>query len=201
MQNWWNQTKPRVAAALRADPKKTTLMSVLAVVLLVVVGRLVLGNAHPAGALAALVQTGHVAAPAPRPVVSGKNALALSRWLSQPQTNLSRNLFATRLDYFPTDNSAASANAGSGDFWSQLGKSIAQATDEETKRENLKESFRQQAGKLRLQSTMAGAQPRAILEGKLVAEGSVVEDFRVEKIEARRVILERQGFRFELGMK
>lgn len=199
MQDLLNQHKAKVLAALCADPKKTTLMSALAIVLLVVLCRLALNGGKPSAALAAFVQpakNGSIT----KQVPTNKNAAALVRWLAEPPRKLSRNLFATRLDYFPTDNTSV-ANSASADFWSQLGKSITQATDEENKRENLKESFRQQAGKLRLQSTMAGAQPRAILNGKLLSEGSEIEGFRVIKIEARRVVLERQGLRFELAMK
>lgn len=200
MQDSIAQLKNRALQACRVDPKKTTLMSVLAVVLVVMIARMTLSGAHPAAALASLVQPNRVAL-TPKAVTTNRNAAALARWLNQPAQPISRNLFATRLDFFPTDNTSVAQNSASGDFWSQLGKSIAQATDEENKRENLKESFRQQAGKLRLQSTMAGAQPRAMLNGKLVSEGNEVEGFRVIRIDTRRVVLERQGFRFELTMK
>ena len=77
---------------------------------------------------------------------------------------------------------------------------MAQQADQKDKRENLIANYRAEAAKLRLQSTMMGSQPRAMVNGELVREGSVVASFRVEKIEARRIIVEREGIRLEIQM-
>lgn len=68
---------------------------------------------------------------------------------------------------------------------------------------------RRQARQIRLQSTMeTGAGPMALVDGRLVREGDVVATgtgsdragYRVLRIEARRILLEREGVRLEVGM-
>ena len=68
-----------------------------------------------------------------------------------------------------------------------------------------------QARQIRLQSTlMGGPQPAALINGQMVREGDVVAttgsgasrtSYRVLKIEARRVILEREGIRSEVPLE
>jgi hypothetical protein len=66
-----------------------------------------------------------------------------------------------------------------------------------------------QARQIRLQSTlMGGPHPAALMNGQMVREGDVVATgsgasrttYRVLKIEARRVILEREGIRSEIPL-
>jgi hypothetical protein len=40
-----------------------------------------------------------------------------------------------------------------------------------------------------------------MVNGDLVGEGSVVANFRIVSIEARRIIVEREGIRLEIDMK
>ena len=67
-----------------------------------------------------------------------------------------------------------------------------------------------QARQIRLQSTlMGGPRPAALVNGQMVREGDVVAtgsgasrtSYRVLKIEARRVILEREGIRSEVPLE
>jgi hypothetical protein len=46
-----------------------------------------------------------------------------------------------------------------------------------------------------------GPQPKAMVNGELVGEDSVVANFRIVQIEARRIIVEREGIRLEIQMK
>jgi hypothetical protein len=78
---------------------------------------------------------------------------------------------------------------------------MALQADQRDKQENLRANFKTLAAKLRLESTMPGAQPRAMVNGELVGEGSVVAGFRVIKIEARRITIEREGIQLEIQMK
>jgi len=48
---------------------------------------------------------------------------------------------------------------------------------------------------------MMGPVPKAMIDGQLVGEGSVVADFRVLKIESRKVIVEREGIMLAIQMK
>ena len=66
-----------------------------------------------------------------------------------------------------------------------------------------------QARQIRLQSTLAdGAKPTALVNGRLVREGDVVAigtgrartEFRVLRIEARRILLEHEGIGLEVQM-
>ena len=73
--------------------------------------------------------------------------------------------------------------------------------DVRKERQILIENLHQQASQLRLQSTMMGAVPKAVINGELVEEGEVVAAFRVLKIEARRIIVEREGIKLEIQMR
>jgi hypothetical protein len=45
------------------------------------------------------------------------------------------------------------------------------------------------------------ASPKAVIGGEMVGEGSVVAEFRVLRIEPRRIIIEREGIKLEIPMK
>jgi hypothetical protein len=125
-------------------------------------------------------------------------------WMHAPVTPISRNLFSVKLDYFPSDGSRAPHGVrtpADGEFWGRLEKSLMLQADQRDKRENLLANYKDQAAKLRLDSIIWGAQPKAMIDGKLVAEGDVVASFRVLKIEQRRIIVEREGIRLEIQMK
>ena len=128
----------------------------------------------------------------------------LREWMRAPVSPASRNLFSVKLDYFPSDGSRPAQGLrtpADGEFWGRLEKSLMLQADQRDKRENLLANYRDQAAKLRLDSIIWGAQPKAMIEGKLVAEGDVVALFRVLKIEQRRIIVEREGIRLEILMK
>ena len=61
-------------------------------------------------------------------------------------------------------------------------------------------NLRQQALQLKLQSTVMGPTPRAAINGELLGEGDVIASFRILKIEARRIIVEREGIKLEITM-
>jgi hypothetical protein len=80
-------------------------------------------------------------------------------------------------------------------------KSMTFRADVRKERQILVENLQQQASQLRLQSTMMGAKPKAVIDGEMVEEGEFVASFRVLKIEARRIIVEREGIKLEIQMK
>ncbi len=53
---------------------------------------------------------------------------------------------------------------------------------------------------LRLQSTVLGREPRAIVNGRTLAPGQDIRGFRVVRIHERHVVLERDGLTFVLKM-
>jgi hypothetical protein len=212
--------------AMRADPKKAAALAVLAACLGVMVVRTVMpGGGGPSGARAASGtaaasgvggasgsgNSGQGAAGFLNPWRTGSGgsanqplslSAAIQKWSDAPVPPVSRNLFAVRIDYFPVDGSRTTQfNATDEGFWGKLEKSLALQADQRDKRENLIANFKAQAAKLRLESTMMGPQPKALVNGEFVGEGSVVASFRVLKIEARRMIVEREGIRLEIVMK
>ena len=128
----------------------------------------------------------------------------LAEWVKSPIAPIGRNLFAVKLDYYPQDGSRSDSTlrAPTGDgFWDKLAKSMASKADQRKERQILIENLQLQAMQLRLQSTVMGATPRALLNGDMVREGDVVASFRVLKIEPRRIVVEREGIKLEIPMK
>ncbi len=196
---WWN----RVAAMIRADPRKTLFLGVLLIILGVAWAR-VLSNGADAPKIASAAMVAKPAASA-MDMTAKHNAAAeaLRSWLASPIAPLERDLFAIKLDYYPQDGSriAKTLRAPSGDgFWDQLAKSMAAKADQIKERRILIENLRLQAAQLKLQTTLMGRQPRAMVNGELVKEGDVVASFRVLEIEPRRIIVEREGIKLEILM-
>jgi len=186
---------------IRKQPQKAAVLGVLGLLMLVLWGRQMLqGGPSPARAAAAPA----VVKPLARiPNAQERAAQALQEWLEKHPAPVGRNLFAIKLDYFPRDgsqiNQVLREPSGNG-FWDQLAKSMTARTDLENRRKVLIENLRLQAAqRLRLESTMLShGHPRALVNGKLVSEGDVVAGFRLVRIEARRMIVEREGIKLEV---
>lgn len=203
----------RVLEAAKRDPKKSGLLIVLAVLLGFMLMRTLSGTNKPRSASAAPAKAAGSSAstksdrsrsgnspPAVRPTTASP---ALQKWADAPPAPISRNLFAVRLEYFPPDglrNSAGALASGDDGFWGRLEKSLTLQADQRDKRENQIAHYKAKAAELRLESTMMGPQPKAMVNGELVGEGDVVASFRVLRIEARRIIVEREGIRLEIQM-
>ena len=91
----------------------------------------------------------------------------------------------------------ASAVAG---YWNLVGKSMSSRADQQEQRQVLIDNVRLAAESLKLESTILGAAPAAMVNGQLVREGSVVDGFRVLKIEPRQLIVEREGVKLAVMM-
>ena len=205
----------KLVAAVRRDPQKAGILTVLVAILVVLQVRLQMGRGGDGASRAtAAINRGvngrGFAGAGGSSAGPRDSAAALRTWLEAPPEPLSRNLFAVDLERFPNDTNrplAASA-AGSG-FWDELAKSMTFRTDVRKERQILLENLQQQASQLRLQSTMMGASPKAVVDGEMVGEGDVVASgsgetrtvFRVLKIEPRRIIVEREGIKLEIPMK
>jgi hypothetical protein len=127
---------------------------------------------------------------------------ALKDWASRPVSPLNRNLFAINYDFFPQDGSRPPVlRAPQGDgFWDRLAKSMTARADARKEQEVLRENLRLQAAQLKLQTIVMGVEPKAVINGELVGEGDVVASFRISKIEARRVVVEREGIKLALRL-
>ena len=204
----------RVVAAVRRDPQKAGILTVLFAILLVLQVRLQMSReGAPATATAAATVT-----PADKDATSDPTGVAgridrvaaLRAFMDQPAPAVKRNLFLVDLERFPRDGGrATSANPANPSFWDELEKSLTLRADVRRERQILMENLQQQASQLRLQTTVMGASPKAVIDGELVGEGDVVAarsgdgraSFRVLKIEARRIIVEREGIKLAIQMK
>jgi hypothetical protein len=128
-------------------------------------------------------------------------AASLREWADGPINDAHRNLFLVKLEYFAKEASGEaprSRESGQG-FWDELAKSLTVKADQEKARRILIGNLQAQASKLNLQSTvMSGGSTKAMVNGTLVEEGDTVGGFKILKIEARRMVVEREGIRLEV---
>jgi hypothetical protein len=198
----------------KADPKKATALAVLVTVMAVMWYRVMAGGPSSAsayqvpGSFGASTAFGAgpgtpTSADALRPNRSAAATAALQEWaLRRPIAPLSHNLFVVNYDLFPTDGArsqevAIRVDRGDG-FWDQLAKSMAIKADQMKEHRARVEMIRAEAARLKVQSTLMGASPKALIDGRLVGVGDVVASFRVTRIEARRIVVEREGIKFGL---
>jgi hypothetical protein len=194
-----------VIKAAKADPKKAAALVALIPILSFMWIRIL--NSGPSSVSARYV--------GPSPGTPTDNALhpgsgprtnamheAIKEWASRPISPLNRNLFAINYEFFPQDGTRVPVlRAPQGDgFWDRLAKSMTARADAKKEQEVLRENLRLQAAQLKVQSTVMGAQPKALINGDLVGEGDMVASFRISKIEARRVVVEREGIKLELRL-
>jgi hypothetical protein len=195
-----------IIKAARAEPRRAAVLAVLLTLMAFLWMRVLGGpstgpstvSAHPAD----------LRPPGPAHNPSGPAARlaamheALKEWASRPVSPLNRNLFAINYDFFPQDGSRpAVLRAPQGDgFWDRLAKSMTARADARKEQEVLRENLRLQAAQLKIQTIVMGAEPKAVINGELVGEGDVVASFRISKIEARRVVVEREGIKLALRL-
>ena len=195
-----------IIKAARAEPRRAAALAALLVVMALLWFR-VLGGAS-AGPSAASAQPSDLAPFGSPHNPTGPTARvtamheALKEWASRPVAPLNRNLFAINYDFFPQDgNRTPALRAPQGDgFWDRLAKSMTARADARKEQEVLRENLRLQAAQLKIQTIVMGAEPKAVINGELVGEGDVVASFRVSKIEARRVVVEREGIKLALRL-
>jgi hypothetical protein len=77
---------------------------------------------------------------------------------------------------------------------------MSSRADQQEQRQILIDNIRIAAEALKLDSTIMGATPGAMVNGEMVREGSTVAGFRVLKIEARQLIVEREGVKLAIMM-
>lgn len=204
----------RLRQAVREDPKKAGFLGALVLVMLLLWGRVALTGKNAPSPAAAEVNAAATGSPAARaadnPVRPGfsEHAERLSEWTREPVKPMRRNLFAVNLTYYRRDGSGGRPAEQQLGFWEELAKSREAKTDQKKARQILVENLQLQASQIRLQSTMMGANPQAMVNGTLVGVGDVVAvetaeartTFRVLKIEARGMIVEHEGIKLAISM-
>jgi hypothetical protein len=198
-----------MARAAKADPRKAGVLAVLVTVLGTMWVRMALqGGPGPATADAATaaktdndLAAGHHATG--RAAISGAASAALAEWRSAPVSPIVRNLFTVQLGNFAHEGTAPAVPVTRVDdgFWDELAKSLTSQADQNKQRQIRTENAIRDAAKMQLQTIVMGASPKAVIDGEMVGEGSVVAGFRVSRIEARRIIVEREGIKLEIPMK
>jgi len=201
-----NNFLARISSAVRQDPKKATILAVLLAVLGGLWLKMVLSGAPKSAAAMTVPQPVAPVIPDSNNKPKSSDSMGLLRdWVGEPlPPGVSRNLFAVQLDYYPMDAAHVVHDSRTVDdptFWEKLAKSIDAQAEEQHKRENLIQNLRQQAGQMQLTSTVMGPRPKAMINGSMVGEGEVVAQFRVLRIEARSVVVEREGIKLEIPMK
>ena len=186
------------------------MLAILVAVLLAMWGKLALSGGSGAPKAASAMPP-VISAQAAAPDSNNKHqpqdtASLLKEWVSQPMPQtVSRNIFEVKLDYYPMESGAKatedSRTPTDPTFWDRLAKSIDAQADQQHKREILIQNLRQQAGQLQVTMAVMGTHPKAMINGQMVGEGEVVAGFRVLKIEARSVVVEREGIKLEIPMK
>ncbi len=187
------------AMAQQDRKKATTLAILLAVALAMGVRALVTGGGGPSRAAAAPSLRGAPAAKSVAPGPTMDQSLAALR----PQRRLStlgappRDLFRSTWAVIGSDNEEGSGKSGVG--LADNGNGAPAAEDPRARVEA-------EAAKLRLRSTLLGASPLAVIERseggaakrRVARPGEQVDGFRVVRIEAHLVELEKDGVRIVL---
>lgn len=197
----------RLTKAFKAQPKKAVALTGLVLVMAVLWGKMMFSSSGQVSPARAAAGTAVVLPDAISTPISPQGGSAgLQDWLNGRIQPVGRNLFVIKLDYFPQDarqiNKTLRDPSGDG-FWDQLAKSMTSRADQEKRRKILIENLQLQAARLKLESTMlAQGDPRALVNGNLVREGELVAQtgFRLVKIEARRIIVEREGIKLEIRL-
>ena len=214
--NFQTRLLAKMPTAVRADPKKSAVLAGLAIVMASVMLKQFVFTGATRSASA------DVTASADSAANSGASATSLSvgmkrespvvAWLGEPIKTLDRNLFEFKGEFYPRSSEAAVATAHvieDGLFWDQLAKSLSARADSKKQRQIRVDNLQQAASKLRVQSTIMGPSPRAMVDGRMTRLGGTVEadagsgssvTFKVVKVEARRLIVERDGLKFEVPM-
>jgi hypothetical protein len=193
----------KFAIAARADPKKAAVLAALLLLMGLAWTRWVTSEG-PARASAATVRPPvAVTSDSPKPTTKVSSGKLLREWAKGPVGALSRNLFYINPALFPPDGTkSASSVVVEHGFWDELAKSLAWRSEEESKRQQRVDAFKWQAAQLHLQSILLDAQqPKALVDGQLLKEGDMVANFRVLKISARGIVLEREGIKLEVQFK
>jgi hypothetical protein len=212
-----NELLLNIRNAVERDPKKTAVLGALVLVLGGLWVKMLVGAGprSTSAAPAPLVATPVTGPSSPGDVIRPGAAAARvtqaeavrAKWGALPAAP-GRNLFAVRSEFFPrvgpNGPDAGEPAKGGGEsqlFWARLGKSMAARADEAKRQGILTENLRQEAARLKLQTILKGNVPTAMIDGRMVREGDVIASFRVVKIEARRVIIEREGIGFVIAMQ
>lgn len=179
----------RLSAEMKADRKKATILIVLIAVGAVFGTRLVVNAISPekpvpAKAAATPVKTSGLVTQTPTvpQPLDPKAEARLSEYLAKVNREISRDLFVAKLELFPRVSSElADATTKPGDSMSSM----------------IREPILGE-GKLKLQSTMVGNTPNAVINNRVVQTNQIIDGFTVLLITERSCVVEKDGVRATL---
>ena len=192
--------KNRLLAGLRRDPKKVSILGVLALVFLIVgVREIARRTGSPSAGSAATAHVsdagGATGLPVPAnalqaPILpEGGNRQADSSTAIH-KAPVDRDIFTPNVAYFPVEEKDKPSTV----------VSSTQVVDPTTKAEAAKQEVQARAKALSLQSTVIGAVPTAVVNGRVLRVGDWISDFQVVEINSRSCQLEKSGIRVVLEM-
>jgi hypothetical protein len=192
--------KDRLLAGLRRDPKKASILGVLALVFLIVGVREVArrtGSPSAGSAATSRVSDAGGATGLPGPanalqapgLPKGGNRQADSSTAIQ-KVPVDRDIFTPNVAYFPVGEKTEPGTV----------VSSTQVIDPTAKAEAARQEVQARAKALSLQSTVIGAVPTAIVNGRVLRVGDWISDFQVVEINSRSCQLEKSGIRVVLEM-
>ncbi|HZZ44630.1 MAG TPA: hypothetical protein VFE58_16970 [Tepidisphaeraceae bacterium] len=202
----------KLRAATKKDPKKAGILIFLGMVM---VGLWAKNFSHsqPAAAGAAEIRgaaaTGGGGGASFAVVQPGSdkvrgNQAGRVTWTGIKLAPASRNLFKVDYDRYQQSGKSTTPGASvqqSKDSTADQAKSGPTPADLKKERQILANNLQAQATQLKLQTIVMGAQPKAVVNGSLVGEGDTVASFRIVKITARGMVIEREGIKLEVQMK
>ena len=189
----------RLLALLRADPRKTALLGALLVVLIVLLIRMAVRPRSASGKLTELLPPAQASSGAGATILrasgdrlDSQKSISTPRGgphITEPQqitiTLPQRDIFALDLSQFPLRPNAEVGSSEPGQRNPELDKLAA---------------ARQRVAQLRLQSTVTGPVPTACIDSTMLRLGDSYQGFTIEQITNRRVLLEKDGNRFQLHL-
>jgi hypothetical protein len=185
----------KIKTVLKKDRKRSGLIVGFAVTLLILWARMLMNGPAPATASLARQSESAIMNP-PETTPRLQASAAVLEWLAKPKQPVSRNLFTMHLENYARAGDHMAATSADTD----LTDNPDDQTDEKCEGQILLENLRSQASTLKLQTTLMGSSPIAMINGDLLKVGDRVGGFVVTRIEANRVEIQQDGVVLEIVM-
>lgn len=180
-----------IRAHLMADPKKTVVLGVLTLVMVLVYVRLFL-KGEPETAAADEIATSMIATP------DSPSASTPEPSASEPVTVVTRPVMAIE-DPLTHKLGRDPFQVPIADFYQVPGAAVTDPTKTDAKQ--IEEEIRAAAARLELQSTIRGQAPMATINGRILQIGDEIDGFEIVTIEPTYVMLRCNGIWVKLPLK
>ncbi len=186
----------RLKAEVLVDKKKSAMMGGLLAVVLFMGAKALSGGETPrtANAVSVAAATDTDEGELNPDSYGAIRSRELTEYLETLDTTVSRDLFAAELASYPVVQTL--------DESITLNKSAAERADNSVvlARMRREAAIRNQAQRLTLQSTMTGGFPSAIINGRVIAQGQVIEGFIVRLVQPGSCVVTRGDVKITLTM-